>query len=161
MVTAGNGGQAQAPQFNVLAQYIKDFSFENPNSPRSLTPSAQQPSIDIKINVGVNSTAPADFEVLLNLDGKAEVAGEVLFSFELVYAGLFRLQNIPQENLHPLLMIECPRLLFPFARAIIADAVRNVGYPPLLLDPVDFAAMYQDKMRQMQAEGQASVQGQG
>src|SRR4029453_6754785 len=158
MAVAGNGGQAQVPQFNVLAQYIKDFSFENPNSPRSLTPSTQQPSIDIKINVGVNTIRPVDFEVVLNLEGKAEATGEVLFSFELVYAGLFRIQNIPQENLHPLLMIECPRLLFPFARAIIADAVRNGGYPPLLLDPVDFAAMFQEKRRQMQAEAQGPAQ---
>ena len=158
MVAAGNGGQIQAPQLNVAAQYIKDFSFENPNAPRSLTTPTQQPAIDIKINVGVNTMSQTDFEVVLNLGGKAEAAGEVLFSFELVYGGLFRVQNIPEEQMHPLLMIECPRLLFPFAREIIATAVRNGGYPPLLLDPVDFMAMYQDKVRQMQAQGQPPSQ---
>jgi len=158
MVAAGNGGQLQVPQLNVVAQFIKDFSFENPNAPRSLTTAAQQPAIDIKINVGVNTMSQTDFEVVLNLEGKAEATGEVLFSFELVYGGLFRVQNIPEEQMHLLLMVECPRLLFPFAREIIANAVRNGGYPPLLLDPVDFMAMYQDKMRQMQAQGQAPSQ---
>src|SRR5437764_3805250 len=101
MVAAGNGGQIQAPQLNVAAQYIKDFSFENPNAPRSLTTPTQQPAIDIKINVGVNTMSQTDFEVVLNLEGKAEAAGEVLFSFELVYGGLFRVQNIPEEQTSP------------------------------------------------------------
>jgi preprotein translocase subunit SecB len=159
MTIAGNGGQALPAQVNVVAQYIKDFSFENPNAPRSLMQAAsQQPSIDIKINVGVNPVSQSDYEVVLNLEGKADMGAEVLFSFELVYAGLFRIQNIPEGQMHPLLMIECPRILFPFAREIVANAVRNGGYPPLLLDPVDFVAMYQDKVRQMQAQGQPGFQ---
>ena len=97
-----------------------------------------------------NPLAGTDFEVELKLEGKAEASGTVLFSFELVFAGVFRIQNVPQENLHPMMMIECPRLLFPFAREIIATAVRNGGFPPLLLDPIDFVALYQQRMAQLQ-----------
>jgi preprotein translocase subunit SecB len=93
-----------------------------------------------------------DIEVELKLEGKAEANNNVMFSFELVFAGLFRIQNVPQEQLHPLVMIECPRLLFPFAREIIASGVRNGGFPPLLLDPIDFVQLYQQRMSQMQAQ---------
>jgi preprotein translocase subunit SecB len=163
MTMTGNGGpgpgpaglQAQ-PQLNVLGQYIKDFSFENPNAPRSLTPSQTQPAIQIQINVGVQQLADSDYEISLKLDGKADSAGTVLFAFDLTFAGVFRLQNIPKESLQPVVMIECPRLLFPFAREIVATAVRNGGFPPLLLDPVDFVALYQQRMAQMQP-GQAAA----
>ena len=155
MTSTTNGGPAPAtaPQLNVLAQYVKDFSFENPNAPRSLMPTGQQPAISIQINVSANPLSQTDVEVSLSVEGKAETAGTVLFSFELVYAGMFRIQNVPQENVHPVMMIECPRLLFPYARAIISDAVRDGGFPPLLLDPVDFVALYQQKVKEMQPAG--------
>ena len=130
--------QDKPPQLNVLAQYIKDFSFENPNAPRSLTPTEQQPQINIQINVNATPLSDSDIEVELKLEGKADAGGTVLFSFDLVFAGIFRIQNVPQDSVHPLVMIECPRLLFPFAREIVASAVRNGGFPPLLIDPVDF-----------------------
>ncbi|HEY7246840.1 MAG TPA: protein-export chaperone SecB [Xanthobacteraceae bacterium] len=159
MTTPGNGGPAQSPatppqgtaqpQLNVLGQYIKDFSFENPNAPRSLTPSQTQPNIQIQINVAVQQLADTDYEVSLKLDGKADGSGSVLFAFDLTFAGVFRVQNVPQQSLQPVIMIECPRLLFPFAREIVATAVRNGGFPPLLLDPVDFVALYQQRMAQM------------
>ena len=158
MTTPGNGGPAQIPpgtqaqpQLSVLGQYIKDLSFENPNAPRSLSPSQTQPAIQIQINVGVQQLAETDYEVSLKLDGKAESAGSVLFAFDLTFAGVFRVQNVPAESLQPLVMIECPRLLFPFAREIVATAVRNGGFPPLLLDPVDFVSLYQQRVAQMQA----------
>jgi len=155
--TPGNGGPAQTatgqqPQLNVLGQYIKDFSFENPNAPRSLTPTQLQPAIAIQINVSVQQLAETDYEVSLKLEGKADSSGTVLFAFDLIFAGVFRVQNIPQAQVQPLVMIECPRLLFPFAREIVATAVRNGGFPPLLLDPVDFVALYQQRMAQMQAQ---------
>jgi preprotein translocase subunit SecB len=160
-MTATNGGDAagqpqqqSGPQLNVLGQYIKDFSFENPNAPRSLQPTQTQPSINIQVNVGANSMGESDFEVVLKLEGKAENSGTVMFAFDLTFAGVFRIQNVPQEHVHPLVMIECPRLLFPFAREIVATAVRNGGFPPLLLDPVDFVALYQQRVAQMQAQGQ-------
>ena len=167
MTTSGNGGpppgptpqqgQPIQPQLNVLGQYIKDFSFENPNAPRSLAPSQTQPQINIQINVGAQQMAATDFEVTLKLEGKAENAGKVLFSFDLAYGGVFRIQNVPQENLHPLVMIECPRLLFPFAREIIATAVRDGGFPPLMLDPVDFVGLYRQNMERQQAAAAAQA----
>jgi preprotein translocase subunit SecB len=151
MANGTNGGPApeKPPQLNVLAQYIKDFSFENPNAPRSLTPSQQQPAINIQINVNAKPVADSDYEVDLKLEGRAETAGTVLFSFDLTYSGIFRLQNIPQDNIHPVMMIECPRLLFPFAREIIATAVRNGGFPPLLIDPVDFVGLYRQRLAEL------------
>ena len=157
-MTNGNGAPpeaAPAPQLNVLAQYTKDLSFENPNAPGSLAPQQQQPAINIQINVSANNIAENEFEVTLSVEGKAENAGKVMFSFDLAYAGVFRIVNVPQENLHPLVMIECPRLLFPFARQIIADAVRNGGFPPLLIDPIDFVALYRQRFATQQPAAQA------
>jgi preprotein translocase subunit SecB len=157
MSTTNGGPSADtAPQISVVAQYIKDFSFENPNAPQSLASSQEQPQIGIQINVNANPLSDTDIEVALKLDGRAESAGGVLFSFELEFAGVFRLRNIPQEALNMMVLIECPRILFPFAREIVATTVRNGGFPPLLLDPVDFAALYRQKMAQMQP-GQVSV----
>jgi preprotein translocase subunit SecB len=156
-MTNGNGNGAPpegdlAPQLNVLAQYTKDLSFENPNAPASLAPQQGQPNINIQINVSANNIAENEFEVTLSVEGKADSAGSVMFSFELAYAGVFRIANVPQENLHPLVMIECPRLLFPFAREIIATAVRDGGFPPLMLDPVDFVGLYRQNMERQAAE---------
>jgi preprotein translocase subunit SecB len=155
-----NGGNAdaqqqQAPQLTVLAQYIKDFSFENPNAPQSLM-QGQQPQINIQINVGAKPLSDTDIEVALKLDGKAQNGDNLLFGFELEFAGVFRITNVPQESLNAVVLIECPRLLFPFAREIVATAVRNGGFPPLLLDPVDFVALYRQKMEQIQPQ-QATV----
>jgi preprotein translocase subunit SecB len=142
-------GQEKPPQLNVVAQYIKDFSFENPNAPQALKPGAQ-PAINIQVSVSANPMESADVEVVLKIEGKAEVDKLVLFNFELAYAGVFRIQNVPQDSLHPLVMIECPRLLFPFAREIIATTVSNGGFPPLMLDPVDFVGLYRQQMARMQ-----------
>ena len=159
-MTNGNGAPPEAgapPQLNVLAQYTKDLSFENPNAPNSLAPQSQPPQINIQINVGANAVAEHDYEVTLTVEGKAENAGKMIFSFELVYGGVFRLLNIPPENLSPMLLIECPRLLFPFAREIISTAIANGGFPPLLLHPIDFVALYQRRIAEMQA-GQQPTQ---
>ena len=158
-MTNGNGNPpeaAPAPQLNVLAQYTKDLSFENPNAPASLQPQEQQPQINIQINVNANNLSEHEYEVTLSVEGKAENAGKMIFSFELAYAGVFRIQNVPQENLHPLIMIECPRLLFPFAREIVATAVRDGGFPPLMLDPVDFVGLYRQNMERQAAAAQAA-----
>ncbi|WP_027171477.1 protein-export chaperone SecB [Methylobacterium sp. 10] len=144
----GNGAapaEDQSPAINALAQYAKDLSFENPNAPRSLQPQESGPQINIQVNVNAKQLAEADFEVELTLEGDAKINNEVLFAFELNYAGIFRMRNIPQDQLHPAVMIECPRLLFPFARQIIAEAVRNGGFPPLYIDPIDFVGLYRQK----------------
>ena len=147
-MTNGNGAPVEqaAPQLNVLAQYTKDLSFENPNAPASLGQQQQQPAINIQINVGANNLSENEYEVILSIEGKAETGGKVMFSFDLAYAGVFRIVNVPKENLHPLVMIECPRLLFPFAREIVATSVRDGGFPPLLLDPVDFVGLYRQNI---------------
>jgi preprotein translocase subunit SecB len=149
MMTNGNGTPQQEeapPQFAVLAQYIKDFSFENPNSPGSLSQQDKQPTISVQINVGASNIGGSDFEVQLSIEAKAEGDKGLLFGVELLYAGVFRIENIPQESMHPFVMIECPRLLFPFAREIIAATTRNGGFPPLMLDPVDFVSLYRQNM---------------
>ena len=147
------GAAHQAPpSLNVLTQYVKDLSFENPNAPRSLTQQPAQPKINIQINVNAKPLADNDFEVELKIEGRAELPTTFLFGFDLLYAGVFRIQNVPQENIHALIMIECPRLLFPFARAIIADAVRNGGFPPLMIDPVDFVSLYRQRLEQQQPQ---------
>src|SRR5712691_10349615 len=164
MTTTNGGGDpspatAEMPSLSILVQYSKDFSFENPKAPQSLLQQQQQPQIGIQINVNPRQIAATDFEVELKLEGKAELNGNVLFAFDLNYAGVFRLTNIPQENLGPLLMIECPRLLFPFAREIISTAISNGGFPPLLLHPIDFVGLYQRRLAEMQATQQPTQVG--
>ena len=142
------------PSIRILGQYLKDLSFESPSAPMSLAPQQGQPDINISVNVNARNLGPTDFEVELHLDAKALAEEKVVFAAELVYAGTFRLENFPQQMLHPAVLIECPRLLFPFARQILAEATRNGGFPPLMLDPIDFASMYQRRMQQ-QTAGQA------
>lgn len=159
-MTTTNGGPAMdvQPQLNVVAQYIKDFSFENPNAPQSLTARQEPPQIGIQINVNATPLSDNDIEVTLKFEGKAEIGGTLMFRFELEFAGVFRIRNVPQESLNAVVLIECPRLLFPFAREIVATAVRNGGFPPLLLDPVDFVALYRQKMGELQAAQAAPTQ---
>jgi preprotein translocase subunit SecB len=146
---------AGAPSMRILGQYLKDLSFENPNAPQTLAPQQNQPDINISVNVNAKNLAPTDFEVELHLEAKAVSGGKTIFAAELLYAGLFRMENFPQNMLHPAVLIECPRMMFPFARQILADATRNGGFPPLMLDPIDFASMYQKRMQAQAAAAQA------
>ena len=164
MTNTTNGGgtppaapEGATPNLAVIIQYVKDFSFENPNAPNSLMQQQQQPQIGIQINVNPRQIAATDYEVELKLEGKAELTGSVLFAFDLNYAGVFRLTNIPQDSLGPLLMIECPRLLFPFAREIVSAAISGGGFPPLMLQPIDFVGLYQRRLAEMQG-GQQPTQ---
>lgn len=149
---AGQGGQAQsAPSINVLGQYIKDLSFENPKAPESFnTQKEKAPPLNVSVNVSARQSGEANVEVELRLDAKAGDDQTVLFNIELVYAGLFQIRNVPQDQLHPFILIECPRLLFPFARQVIAETVASGGFPPLMLDPIDFSALYRQRMQQQQ-----------
>ena len=154
----GNGTMdATAPQLNALVQYIKDLSFENPNAPRSLGPQEKSPNISIQVNVNAQQLSETDFEVSLMLEGSAGEGAGTLFKFDLTYAGVFRVRNVPTEQTHPVVMIECPRLLFPFARQIIAEAVRGGGFPPLYIDPIDFGALYQSRMAEVAKQGGATA----
>jgi preprotein translocase subunit SecB len=146
MTNGGPEPQMTMPQIGVLVQYVKDFSFENPNAPRSIQQGTQQPAINIQIAVDAAPLSETDIEVTLRLEGKAESQGMMLFGFELMFSGIFRIQNVPADSLQPVVLIECPRLLFPFAREIIATATRNGGFPPLLLEPIDFVELYRQRL---------------
>lgn len=132
------------PSLRIIGQYLKDLSFENPKAPLSLSQNDNPPQVEISVNVSAHIMGACDYEVDLQLNAKATRDDDMVFGVELVYAGLFRLRNTPQENVNPLLLIECPHMLFPFARQIMADATRNGGFPPLLMDPVDFSKLYRD-----------------
>jgi len=159
--SSANGAATPPPSLNVITQYIKDLSFENPNAPQSLVQPTQQqgPKIEIGVNVNAKPMADDTYEVDLALEGRAAVEpqaeGEerrIIFQTELTYSGVFKIDNVPKEAVHPFVLIECPRLLFPFARQVIADATRNGGFPPLLIDPIDFAQLYRQRMAQAQAQ---------
>jgi preprotein translocase subunit SecB len=149
-------GNGAGPTLNVLAQYVKDLSFENPGAPASLRGGPGSPAIAINVNVGANPIGDKDYDVTLTLNAKAESGKDILFNVELIYGGVFRIDGFPQEHMLPLLFIECPRILFPFARQIVSEATRNGGFPPLMIDPIDFAQMFQKRM----AEEQARAKGQ-
>lgn len=153
---SGNAGDtAQPPQVNVLGQYIKDLSFESPDASRFLRGPGKNPNLQLNFNVQVKNLAQDAFEVALALDGEARSDEGVLYNIELVYAGAFILRNLPQEAVQPILYIECPALLFPFVRRLVADLSREGGFPPLLLDPIDFAGLYR-RRGEMAAQPAAS-----
>ncbi|MGF0539761.1 protein-export chaperone SecB [Agrobacterium sp. ES01] len=146
-----------SPSINILAQYIKDLSFENPGAPRSLQSRDKSPAININVNVNANPLSETDFDVVLTLNADAKDGDKTVFAAELVYGGVFRVVGFPQEHMLPVLFIECPRLLFPFARQIIADATRNGGFPPLMIDPIDFAQMFAQRMAEERTKAQVSA----
>ncbi len=141
---SGNGvdaGALNAPQVGILTQYVKDLSFENPNAPASLQVETA-PRIEVNINVNAKRSGEDVYEVEIKIEARAFNGDTAAFVVDLLYAGLFGLRNIPAEALEPFLIVEAPRLLFPFARRIIADATRDGGFPPLMLEPIDFGALY-------------------
>jgi preprotein translocase subunit SecB len=156
---AGNGNDG-LPQVGILAQYVKDLSFENPNAP-AVYQWQDDKQLSFQINTSVQPVSQDVYEVLVKFEIEAKGEKGKAFSIDLHYAGLFALQNIPEEQLQPFLFAEAPRLIFPFARKIIADAVTEGGFPPLRLDPIDFGALYMQSAAQQQAEatgGQAGDQ---
>lgn len=147
----GNG-EDNAPQVGLISQYVKDLSFENPNAP-AVYQWQSQPQIDVQFNIGAQQLNDELHEVALKVEIGAKADGKTAFQVELVYAGLFALRNVPAEQRQPFMLAEAPRLLFPFARRVIADAVRDGGFPPLMLDPIDFAALYMQRAAQMESQG--------
>ncbi len=141
---APNGGQ---PRIQIVGQYVKDLSFENPGAPASI---AQRPGIDLGVDLQARRMDGEHFEVEIKLRVTAKNEEKPVFLLELVYAGLFQIQNVPDEVLQQVLLIEAPHMLFPFARRIVADVVRDGGMPPLMIEPIDFAALYRAKAAQMQ-----------
>lgn len=152
--TTGNGDLnpgADQPQVAAIAQYIKDLSVENPSAPQ-VYQWGEQPQLDVQFNINVNKAADEVHEVVLKIDASARSQSGVHFVIDLSYGGLFALRNIPEDAVAPFLLVEAPRLLFPFARQVIAGATQDLGFPPLMLDPIDFASIY---VAQMQAQQQA------
>ena len=139
------------PQVGVIAQYVKDLSFENPNAP-AVYQWQGQPQMDVQFNIGAQPVGPDVHEVVLKVEITAAANEGTAFKMELLYGGLFALRNIQQEQLQPFLLAEAPRILFPFARRIIAEATIDAGFPPLLLDPIDFGGLYMQRAAQAQAE---------
>lgn len=148
----------KAPPLTVGGQYVKDLSFENPRAPASLVQVNQdQLNVGIAVNVAVQNLKDNAHEVVLALRGEAKQGEESLFLAEVHYAGIFTIGDVPKEYVPPLLYIEAPRLLFPFARAIIADCVRDGGFPPLLVQPIDFVALYQQRVAQQEGKDGAAT----
>ena len=133
-------------QLIVHAQYIKDFSFENPNAPKVLIENLGQPDVQINVSVEAKLVGDNQYEILLNLGAKAVAKDTPMFLVDLTYAGLVSPQGVTGDDINPLIMIEAPRLLFPFARALISDATRDGGFMPLNIQPVDFVAVYQHNL---------------
>ena len=143
------GGQSgnQPPRIQVVGQYIKDLSFENPGAPAAMT---QRPNIDLGVDLQARRLEPPHFEVELKLRVTAKAEEKPVFLLELVYAGLFLVQNVPDDVIQQVLLIDAPHILFPFARRIVADVVRDGGMPPLMIEPIDFAGLYRAKTAEMQ-----------
>jgi preprotein translocase subunit SecB len=154
----GESGEEAAPgghqvTLNVLAQYIKDLSFESPNAPKSLQPDKNnQPRLEVSVNVQASGSGEDLYEVVLHLEAHAKSEETVVYNIELLYGGLFRIKGASQDILQPILFVDCPSILFPFARRVIADTSRDGGFPPLLLDPIDFRTLYRRNLENAQKE---------
>src|SRR5437868_7891014 len=155
--SAGNGaGDDSQPQVSIFAQYVKDLSVENPSAPEVYSWQVQ-PTLDVQFNLNVQGAGEGVHEVTLKFDISARSDNGVHFVIDLAYAGLFGIRNAPDEALPPFLLIEAPRLLFPFARQVISDAIANAGFPPLMLDPIDFAAAYMAQVEAAQQQQQPEL----
>jgi len=147
-------GSALPPApFKLLAQYLKDLSFENPGAPHVNTSRSEVPRGQLKLAVQARLVSPMQYEVSLVLGITAMREQETVYIVELQYAGLFDVTGAPDEHVTPLLMIEAPRMLFPFAREVLAKATHDGGYPPVLLNPIDFVAVFREQVRRREAAG--------
>ena len=152
-----NGAQPTPPQMKILGQYIRDMSFEHILSRKPIEGQVQ-PDIQVQVALDVKKRPEGNtYEVVskYNITSKNKGSEDVLFLLEIEYAGLFQIENIAQEQLHPYLLIECPRMTFPFVRRIVSDVTRDGGFPPLNLDNVDFVALYRQQLQQVQANQKA------
>ncbi len=166
----GNGPAAPQPvaaeptqpqQLIINAQYIKDLSFENPRAPASLRQQAAQPSVEINVDVKAQGMGPENYEVVLTINASAKVENEALFLVELAYGAIITVRNVPQELLSAVVLVETPRLMFPFARNIIAATTRDGGFPPLMINPIDFGELLRRNAAASQAANPAPVSASG
>lgn len=142
----------EQPPLMVNGQYVKDLSFEVPGAPAIFGEMNGNPDIPIHVDISVNPLQDNVFEVVLHIKVDAQLDGRPVFIAEVAYGGVFTV-NVPADQVQPLLLVECPRLLFPFARVIIADLTRDGGFPPLMIQPIDFIQLYRTRLAQSEAEG--------
>lgn len=152
---AAAGARAAGAQLGILAQYVKDLSFESPGAPQTLQGPGDNPQLKVGVNVNAGPRGEDVYEVVVHMEAHAKSDAGVIYNVELDYAGLFRIKNVPQELLQPVMFVDCPTLLFPFLRRVIADVVRDGGFPPLMLDPIDFGRLYAQNLAQGQQASQS------
>jgi preprotein translocase subunit SecB len=140
-------GEDSAPQVGIISQYVKDLSFENPNAP-AVYQWQTQPQIEVGFDIGATKLNEEIHEVTLKVDVRARADGQTAFAVELLYAGIVGMRNVPEEQVQPFLLAEAPRILFPFARQIVSQTVQDGGFPPLLLEPIDFGGLYMQRAAQ-------------
>ena len=151
---APDAAAAAQPQLTMLAIYVKDLSFESPTAPQSLQGPGQNPQLRVSVNVNAGPRGEDAYEVALQLEVHASSDQGVIYNVELLYGGLFRLRGVPENMLQPVLFVDCPTILFPFVRRVLADVIRDGGFPPLLLDPIDFPRLYARNLTQAQGDPQ-------
>ena len=145
------GAEGQMPSLQIISQYIKDLSFENP----SMGVNVQRPQIEFTVDLQARRLQEnGPFEVVLKMRVSAKQEEKPVFLLEIAYGGLFVLERVPEEVLQPMLLIECPRLMFPFVRRVISDLISDGGLPPLMIEPIDFAALYRSRMLEAQRQQQ-------
>lgn len=142
---ADPNGADNMPAVAIITQYVKDLSVENPNAPACFQ-WTDQPQVDLQFNIGANKVSDDVHEIELKVKATARAQGGNLYLVELSYCGLVGLRNLPDEHVHAFLYAEGPRILFPFARQVIADATSGAGFPPLMMDPIDFGLLYQQQI---------------
>ncbi|MEO0879646.1 MAG: protein-export chaperone SecB [Pseudomonadota bacterium] len=147
-------GSNAGPSLRVLAQYLKDHSFENPKAPQSFIDNGVSPNIDVNVDVAARALGNDQYEVELSARVGAKRGADTAFVVETTYAGLFEIKNVPEDQLEPIMIVECPRLLFPFLRQIVAETTTTGNFPPIMLDPIDFFSLYQQ--RKIQSSQQAA-----
>ncbi len=151
--TAGTDTAQAASRFSIRAQYVKDFSFENPNAPASLAPSNDKPSISVNVDVGAKPLGNNNYETQLRITASAKRGPTSLFVVELLYGATVVAENFAKERIEPLCLVEVPRIIFPYARRLVAEATRDGGFVPLLIDPVNFTELYRRKLAAGKTEG--------
>lgn len=159
MAEEANGAAASpapAPRMQIVTQYMRDLSFENIAAQKGIAQDGK-PDVRVQVNIDAQPRQQDRFEVALKLRVDSKMGEGQVFILELDYAGIFLIQNVPQDQIHPLLMIECPRLMFPYARRIVSDVTRDGGYPPLSLEQIDFLALYRAELARRQADAPAQA----
>ena len=152
--TGGDAANVTPPEVRIVAHFIRDLSFENVAAQEG-KPTTGTPEINVTVNLDASAVAETRFQIAMKINATAKTAEATRFVVELDYIGVFDIENVPQEHIHPFLFIECPRQILPYARRVISDVTRDGGYPPLMLDNVDFAALYRTKLAELQAQQEA------